>query len=294
MKTTWKFFSIMLLVSVSTIGYYSCKKDVSASSPAQQKVSLYLTDDPGFFDKVLIDIQSVALLTDTCSKHDDWEDEDHDRDHDHDGDEHPEKKSHCVIWDSLQIRAGVYDLLTLSNGVDTMLATGSIPKGNIKLIRIGLGNGSALVKNGITYPLNLFPGSKNYVYIKLHGNEWDEFENGHSRLWLDFDISRSVVQVHDGAFYLRPVFHWFTKKSTGAVKGRALPMDAYPVISVYSGSDTTYALPNREGQFKVHGLKDGTYGVFINASNGYKDTTISNVTVKAGKEADLGTINLHK
>lgn len=290
MKTTWKYFSIMLLVCVSAIGYYSCKKDVSSSNTlaGQQRVSLYLTDDPGFFDKVLIDIQSVALLTDTCSHGDDWDDNEN-----HGDDDHPEHKSHCVVWDSLQIRAGVYDLLTLSNGIDTLFASGIIPKGKIKLIRVELGNNNSLVKDSITYPLNLFPGSRHYVYIALRGDEWDEFESGHSRLWLDFDIGRSVVKVRDGVFYLRPVFHWFTVKATGGIKGR-VPHDAFPVITVYNGQDTAYALPNREGRFKVRGLKEGTYGVFINASNGYQDTTISNVAVIRGKDTDLGNISLHK
>ncbi|OQP56350.1 carboxypeptidase-like regulatory domain-containing protein [Niastella populi] len=55
-----------------------------------------------------------------------------------------------------------------------------------------------------------------------------------------------------------------------------------------------YAFPWRDGRFKVRGLDSGIYSVFVNAGNGYQDTTINNVSVTVGKETDLGTITLHK
>ncbi len=58
--------------------------------------------------------------------------------------------------------------------------------------------------------------------------------------------------------------------------------------------DTAYAFPWKDGRFKVRGLDSGTYSVYVNAGNGYKDTTINNVSVTVGKETDLGTITLHK
>ena len=58
----------------------ACNKSASVDStvPAgQQHLSLYLTDGPGLFDKVLIDIRSVKVLVDTCADtrhhdNDDW------------------------------------------------------------------------------------------------------------------------------------------------------------------------------------------------------------------------------
>jgi hypothetical protein len=46
--------------------------------------------------------------------------------------------------------------------------------------------------------------------------------------------------------------------------------------------------------FIIRGLKDGSYSVFVNASNGYADTTITNVVVSKTREAQLGLITLRK
>ena len=66
------------------------------------------------------------------------------------------------------------------------------------------------------------------------------------------------------------------------------------MVTEYNAKDTAYALPDKEGHFKLRGLKDGTYSVFINASNGFADSTINNVVVTAPKETSIGSIKLHK
>jgi len=63
---------------------------------------------------------------------------------------------------------------------------------------------------------------------------------------------------------------------------------------VYNSGDTAYAIPDKDGDFKIRGLKEGTYSLFVNASNGYRDTTINNIVVKAGKETELKKITLQK
>ena len=71
-----------------------------------------------------------------------------------------------VIWQDLQIRPGVYDLLTLRNGTDTLLASGTIPEGKIKRIKITLGTNNSLVKDSVSYPLNLWKGDS-VITLKL-------------------------------------------------------------------------------------------------------------------------------
>jgi hypothetical protein len=289
MTTKRKLLGLCSMVVTITIVFFACSKDDSLHDgpvPAgKQQVKLYLTDDPALFDKVLIDIRSVQVLIDTCDKsNDDNDDRGH---HDDDNDDH------CVNWDSLDIVPGVYDLLSLRNGVDTLLASGIIPEGKIKKIKIELGTNNSLVKDSVTYPLSLFPGTQATIVLKLKGGEWDEFLPGRSQLWLDFDVSRSIIAV-GGKFLLWPVIKVFTVKTTGSLEGKVLPKDAYPVISVYNATDTGYAIPWRNGEFKVRGLKEGTYDVFVNASNGYQDTTITGVEIIRNKETDLPAITLHK
>ena len=285
MKPAGKLFSLFLVAITGVIVFYACSKNDSVENvipPGKQQLSLYLTDGPDIFDEVNIDIKSVKVLVDTCDKTRGYRNWDHDKD------------DSCLVWDSLDIAPGVYDLLTLRNGVDTLFATGVIPEGRIKKIKIELGTNHSLVKDSVTYPLNFPPGWSPTITLKLFGHECDEYRPGHLRLWLDFDINRSIIRVRNGLFWLKPVIHMFILKTTGSIEGRVLPDDANSVITVYNDMDTAYALPFRNGKFKVRGLEEGDYSVFINAGNGYQDTTITGVSVEKGKETKLETITLHK
>lgn len=297
MKVISKLYSFAVIAVTAAILLYACSKEDSVNQevpPGKQHVSLYLTDDPGLFDKVLIDIRSVKVLIDTCAKKDDPDDDDDDDDDHGRGHHDDDKDDSCISWQTLAITPGVYDLLTLRNGADTLLANGVIPKGKIKKIKIELGPNNSLVKDSVTYPLKLFPGLQSTIIIKVKGDDWDEYSPDRLRLWLDFDVTRSVIRVRDGMFYLKPVIHLFTVKATGAIRGSVVPREAFAVISVYNAQDTAYAIPFWNGQFKVRGLKEGTYSLFVNASNGYQDTTINNISVKRGKETTVDKITLHK
>ncbi|MBR2647688.1 MAG: DUF4382 domain-containing protein [Sediminibacterium sp.] len=290
MKKTNTFYFVAICLAITMFILASCSKNTSLESASgQQAVSLYLTDGPGFFDKVNVDIRSVKLLVDTSKNT---------RDHDSCDWEHvgstPSRRDSSLVWEDLNVKAGIYDILALRNGVDTLLASKTVVKGAIRLIRIDIGTNNSLVKDSVTYPLNLptnFPG---YVLIKLRGHEFEEFLPNRSRLWLDFDISRSIVQERNNQFYLRPWIACFTVINTASISGKVLPNDAKAVITVFNDKDTAYALPNKSGEFKLRGLKDGTYSAYFNASNGYKDTTITNIVVSKTKEAKLGTITLRK
>ncbi len=317
MKTRWKLLTMSMVTLAITILFYACKKEDSMQGniPAgKQKVTLFLTDGPGFFDSVFIDIKSVQVLVDTCDQsdsthggrpchHDGFNDDDHDNngnngDHhgdngDHNGD-HSNTPDSCKVWTNLDVQPGVYNLLSLSNGLDTLLASGLVPKGVIKYIKIELGPNNSLVKDSVTYPLNLPPDLGSSIIIKLKGNEWDQVSPGHLQLWLDFDVARSIIRVRDNMFYLRPFIYLYAVRVTGTVQGKVVPREAFPVLTLFNSQDTAYALPNREGEFKIRGLNDGDYSLFVNASNGYQDTTINNISVAAGKVVKLGTIELHK
>jgi hypothetical protein len=270
----------------------ACNKNNSAETEVtagKQQLSLYLTDGPGLFDHVFIDIRSVKVLVDTSKDtrrhdNDDW---DRRGSNDH-------KNDSSFVWEELNIRAGVYDILNFRNGVDTLFASNTIVNGSIRLIKVELGTNNSVVKDSVTYPVSLPLGANNYVLIKLKGNECEEFVPGRRRLWLDFDVSRSVIVDYRNQFYLRPVFHFFTVSTTGSIAGNVGPKDGFPVVTVYNASDTAYALPDRNGNFKLRGLKEGTYSVYVNASNGYQDATISNVVVKAPGETSVGSIKLKK
>ncbi len=292
MKTKQVFLGAMMFLATA-LAITSCKKSDSAQIPAgKQNLSLYLTDGPGFFDKVFVEIKAVQVLVDTTKdtrRNDtcDW-----DRLGDDVGSTRGNRKDSGLVWTNLNIKAGIYDILNLRNGVDTLLASTEIPKGAIRLIRIEIGTNNSVVKDSVTYPLSWPDNKPAYILIKLKGHETEEFLPNKIRLWLDFDVSRSVVIVNNNKFYLKPVFHFFVEKSTASVSGKVKPQDAKAVLTLFNATDTAYALPNKNGEFKMRGLKNGTYSLYVNGSNNYKDTTINNIVVQAPKNTNVGVIEL--
>ncbi|HSC54303.1 MAG TPA: DUF4382 domain-containing protein [Phnomibacter sp.] len=299
MKTRLLWLPIFL---ISAIVFYACQKELNDQSSAEvpqgkQQVSLYLTDGPALFDSVLIDLQKVEVLVDTCKKSDNDDDDDDDHHGDHHGDDDRDNRHNddtCKVWVDMQIAPGQYDLLSLRNGVDTLLANGNVPAGTVKKVKISLGTNNQLVKDSVRYPLRLFPGAGSTIIINFKHEDWDHYSDRRCRVWLDFDVARSIVVVRNNEFFLRPVVRPFVVARTGSVEGKVVPDSAFAVISVYNSSDTAYALPNYKGEFKIRGLKAGEYNMFINASNGFADSTITGLKIEAGKPKKLPTIVLHK
>src|SRR5215469_6492821 len=128
MKTKLKWFSALGVLSSFVIAV-SCNKNNSGSDssipPGQSKVSIFMMDGPASYYKVLIDIRQVAVEIDTSTNQ---SSADNDRQWDDDYCGWGRDSVHkSVIWDTLSINPGVYDLLALRNGVDTLLASGEYP-----------------------------------------------------------------------------------------------------------------------------------------------------------------------
>jgi hypothetical protein len=293
MKIKHLFFNFAVMAVSASVLFIACSKNMSSegtvSGSGTQSVSLFMTDGPGVYNHVYLDIKSISVLVDTSTntrRHDgsNW---------DYIGTRHSRPDS-SFVWDSLNVKAGLYDLLQLRNGVDTLLATSTIAAGSIRLIRINLGTNNYLVKDSVSHPLHIPTGATTYILMKLMGDEWEHFAVNSSRLWLDFDITRSIISFNND-YYLYPFIKTFVVNKTGSISGRILPEDALPEsVSIYGNSDTAYALPNWEGNFKVRGLKDGTYRVHISAASGYRDTTINNVIISNAGNVTIGTMTLHK
>ncbi len=290
---------IILLLS-SIFFLFSCQKEKDANQPVpegQQRVRIRLSDNPVSFDAVNVDIQRVEVLVvpDSCHSNDSSNNDDdndgrgchYDRDRDHDRDDD------CAVWDTLDIRTGVYNLLDLTNGTDTLLASGYTIAGKIKKIRLTLGSENSVVIDSVTYPLSAW-NDFNRVTINVRGEDIDEISSSDLQLWLDFDAGRSIVKIRDNHFVIKPFLRIWLPAQTASIKGKVLPSEANAVISAIADGDTLVAIPHDDGRFKIRGLKGSTADVFINASaNGYRDTTITGVSLIKGEDTDIGTVELH-
>lgn len=304
----WKRVSLaagIVLLLLTMLITFSCKKEkgLDQSIPeGQQRIRIHLADNPVNFDEVNVDIQRVEVLVipDSCRSGrngDDDDDDDGNGDggchHDHDGD-NDDHHYRCSVWDTLDIRPGVYNLLDLTNGADTLLATGFTVEGKIKKIRLTLGTQNSVVIDSVSYPLTLWNGY-NRVTINVRGEDIEEITPGDLQLWLDFDAGRSIVRIRDNRFVLKPYLRIWLPAQTATIKGKVLPSQADAVVSAIANGDTLVAIPDHDnGRFKIRGLRGNTADVFINATaNNYQDTTITGVLLQRGQETDIGTIQLH-
>ncbi len=146
-----------------------CKKQNGATN-----LEVRLTDAPASFDAVNVDIQEVRV--------------------------HSNDEMDTTGWITLGTKAGVYNLLALQNGIDTVLASGTLRGGIIKEIRFVLGSNNTIIDNGITYPLTIPSGSESGLKIKLNKN----LEEGSQTIVVDFDAGMSV-SVENSEYKLRPV-----------------------------------------------------------------------------------------
>lgn len=253
-KTIWGVAVAALLVA------FGCKKD----DTQQPTLSLRLTDGPALYEAVNLDIQGAEIhVTNDINS--------------------------SSGWQALTVKKGVYNILKLSNGVDTLLGTTTLPVGDVKQVRLILGNNNSVRVNGQTYPMTIPSGSESglkVVFDKklLAGIDYT--------LTLDVDAARSIKEEKNNTFKLRPVVRVITEANNGSIRGELAPVSCKSVVYAINGTDTlTSAIPSSLGKFVLQGLNTGTYRVAVDAET-CTDKTIQSVKVEVGKSTDLGKIQL--
>lgn len=170
MKKNLKTFGALFLAA--SIAFTSCSKDDSATSTLQVK----MTDAPGAFSKVLVDIKEVKVKMSDDS-------------------------SSTSGWITLATNVGIYDLLQFQNNRDTLIGSATIPQGSVKQIRLVLGSNNSVEVLGVSYPLTIPSGSESGLKIKLNKSLNTSLET----VVIDFDANASVRLEVDGSYKLRPV-----------------------------------------------------------------------------------------
>ena len=161
----------------------------------------------------------------------------------------------------------------------------------MKKIRITLGANNSGILNGISIPL-VIKDKNNILVINLE-ESLSSSDDGRFQLSVDIDASRSVRQ-NGNEFELIPQVKSFNRTKAGSIEGKVLPADAHALVFAINGTDTSSAMPEREGEFKIVGLKDGNYTLLFHATaNNYLDSTVQ--VIVAGKEdTHVQAITLHK
>ena len=279
---------LLLFLFATLLFAVSCSKEKSTLSDGKQRVTIRINDHPlEGLTNVWVDVRYVEVKVDTSTNRGNYDDDDDMDDDDRDYDRYG-------TWDTLKVTPGIYDMLRFRNGLDTMLATGSVSSGTIHKIRITLGSKNEVSKDsGVTrIPLSIC-NNKPYVYVKVKDKEHTDIVNGEVRIQLDFDIARSI-SYRSGRLCLQPYIKAYSKKRTGSIEGEVWPRADNAMPMVYNSTDTAYAVPDNEGEFEICGLKPGTYSVRFNPSNNYRDTVLTGVVVKPGEDTELKKVVLRQ
>jgi hypothetical protein len=240
----------------------SCTKDNVQVATLQVR----LTDAPGDYQEVNIDIQDVQISSSDTS-------------------------SSNSAWMSLNVKKGVYNLLKLTNGLDTLLGTVDLPAGKVSQLRLVLGSNNSVKIGGQSISLTTPSAQQSGLKILLNTT----LAAGVTyKITLDFDAARSIVTTGSSNYILKPVIRSVVTASSGAISGTVSPLASSPAIYAIQGTntvETTYA-DQSTGKFLLKGLAAGSYTVVFSPKTGYKADTVRNVSVTVGTTTSLGTVQI--
>lgn len=249
-----------------TIGFLALSLALFSCSNEDQnaRLEIRLTDAPGDYEEVNIDIQGIEI--------------------------HSEGGDATSGWKSLNVQKGIYNLLDLTNGVDTLLAATELPAGKVSQIRLILGEDNTVKVDGEEMAMATPSAQQSGLKLNVHATLTEGITY---RILLDFDAARSVVKTGSGAYNLKPIIRSVTEATSGAIKGVVSPAESAPAIFAIVANDTistTYA--DSTGKFLLRGVPEGIYTISFDAKEGYTDYQQLGVSVSVGSVTDMGTVSL--
>lgn len=237
---------------------------------ANQKSSLvnvYITDAPGDFDEVYLELKRVEVFVQNSNRG---------------GDD---------SWVSLYYipLSNVVNISALVNGSQLILGRSELPLGKITQIKLVFGDEQYLVLD--EEPLSLVwedPSEMEYIidvdYTLEGGRSYD--------IVLDIDLARSITDSDQEEVYLfSPKIRSFETGSIAAISGTVSPLAAQPYIYAILGEDSISTLTDDSGNFLFNGLEAGDYAIYINPRAPYQDSLFT-VTAKIDSVTVIETILL--
>ncbi|MCK0123392.1 DUF4382 domain-containing protein [Gelidibacter sp. F2691] len=264
------FIKKVSLLALITFFSFGCSEDDSTTdAQGKTKISFKLMDAPGDYEHVFIDVVDVMVKINDAG----------------DGEEG---------WQSLNaINTGVYDLLTLTGGVNVLLVDEfEVLSGNLNQIRLILGDDNTVVKNGETFHLDTPSAQQSGLKIKLNQTL---LPNMAYTFLLDFDVDKSIVEAgNSGKYNLKPVIRATAEATTGTISGSVLPLGMQTEVTASNGTDTITTYTNAQGKFLVVGLNPGNYKITLapDPKSDLLPSVLNDIKVTAENNSDLGVITI--
>ena len=269
-----------MIATFVSLGLTSCSDDDDSNigtTAGKANMTVRMTDAPGDYDEVNIDVQDVQIKVETETETD--------ADIDADG------------WVSLNdVETGVYDLLELTGGITQILADSEVPAGYVSQMRLILGTENTVVVNGETKPLNTPSAQQSGLKLQLN-RQLEEGEN--YAFLLDFDVEESIVALGNGGYNLKPVIRLIADADAGIVVGSTvipatIETNVQSLVKLSNSGVTVSAYTDADGNFALNGVPAGTYDLQIipEASSGLTVYAVSGIEVRPNETTDLGALEL--
>lgn len=242
----------LALVSVATL--VGCKKDGSTNDGTN--VKMMLTDAPGDFDAIYLDVEAVRVHTDAQG------------------------------WVTYNSNLGVINILDYTNGEATLLANVNLEaNAHVNQIRLILGSDNSIVVDGQTYALSTPSAQQSGLKINLDHT----FSGGGDFTWtLDFDAAQSINVQGNGNYQLRPVIRLIVDNETAlAINGGGngsvdIDLDNDGIIDIDHNEETAVII-NGSITGNISGSINNIGGLaIVTATNTATNVSISTVTSLSG------------
>jgi len=263
MKTLRIRIALLLIASLAGIWLVSCSKN---SKSGQAQLQVRLVDNPMADAKeVWVDIQQVEVIVNDGAP---------------------------VLLSG--IHPGLYNLLALTNGKDTLLADAFIPAGKVSQIRLILGDNNYIVTSlGEKISLKTPSAQQSGLKVQIH----QDLTGGLLyRLTLDFDVARSIVVAgNSGNIILKPVLRVISfVPSGGDLRGVVVPGSVRTAVIALNGIDTVATTFTNvpDGNYFIKDIPAGNYTLsYIPSDTTYK-TTQKTASVILGQITVADTVKL--
>ncbi|ANQ49566.1 DUF4382 domain-containing protein [Flammeovirga sp. MY04] len=233
------------------------------SSDGKSTLRISLTDAPADYESVVVDVQDIEINL---------------------------AEENGNGWQSVgSFTPAQIDLLELSAGVDTLLASEELPAGRVSQIRLILGDNNFLINDGEKFELSTPSAQQSGLKLNIHA---DLVEGVAYEVKLDWDAAKSIVQQGNGSYSLKPVIRVLTDATSGAIKGQVDTSEQVVAFAI-QGTDTLFSsYTNDEGTFLLQGVPAGSYTVGFDVTDSLSIQDVTDVVVTTGEQQDLGVIEV--
>jgi len=299
MKTKNQTALVLSIFAAFLLIFSSCKKTdsfrntdkySSVASRAIKDVEVIIGSSGANFQSVLLDIQKVEIKEDLNDANDD---NDNFADSDDNMDDHLKTVDDYGQWKSVGQSPKLLDMASLKNGIESVIGnTTAIYR--VRKIRITLGTNNYIIDNaGETHPLRLENDVEKVIYIRVHQDDIDEeLALNQEKIHLYFDATNSI-KLDNGIYTLDPIVRPFSIKSYGELTGQVFPEDVNAFVKIDDGEgNSIFAYADKDGGFKVRGLKEGNNYTVTFEAPGYVSQELNSVIMEKGKKTALNAVTL--